>query len=274
MRHGKVLSFLIVLLLPTTALATFPIDWNFTSIGGGWSCQNYTHSGQFLDTHYVAESTSGTPDPSYAFKITFPQGWPAGGPPASCWNVFGSAKSEIYGQFYFKWSTGYTWNGTVNKIVYIGYGPDPDPPTAGDVIGVVSQKIQFRTQYAETVNYSSNTNYNPTINDGTWYKVTWYQKINTPGVNDGIAKIWINDTLVMHHTNVKWRRSGDAARGFYELSITPVYGGGTTSGVVKPKDEYLWIDRTIVQSTPISGESLPINPINKVPMVPTELDIR
>ena len=272
MRLGKVLAFLILLLLPATALATFPIDWNWNSIGGGWGCLSRPRcaTGGHVGECFAAEFTSGTPDPSYALKITYPEGYAVGGEPAACWNNFGSPKNEIYGQFHFKYSTGYTWNAIQNKLVIIQVGPGAQ--WAGDIIAVQrsSHKMAFQTQYAETINYYSNTGYDPTIYDGQWYKITWRQVINTPGVANGIFQMWINDTLAMNYSTVKFRASTEGSMAFYELSIVPVYGGMT--GIPKPAGEYLWFGRTIVQSTPIGGgQSLPAN---KVPMVPTDLNIK
>lgn len=268
MQIGKVLSVLLILIIPATALATFPINSNWDSISNGWSCVNRTKTNLTAD-HYMIDCSSSTPNPSCSLKIIFPEGWPAGGEPYHCWNQFGSAKNEIYGQFYFKWSSGYTWNGVVNKLVYIT--PGPGATAAGDVLGVVNQKLQFRSQYAEVTNRSCNTGYNPTINTNQWYKVTWHGIVNTPGESNGVMKVWIDDTLAMDYNNVKWLGSDDAGKGFYELSITPVYGGGNTSGPTKTKDEYLWIDQTIVQSYPIGNVGSPPN--SKIPDFPQIINI-
>jgi len=273
MRLGKVLAFLILLLLPATALATFPIDWNWNSIGGGWDCQSRPRcaTGGHVGECFAVEYTAGTPDPSYALKFTYPLGYTPGGDPAACWNNFGSPKNEIYGQFYFKFSPDYTWNPVQNKMVIIQIGPGAQG--AGDIIAVQrsSHKMTFQTQYAETVNYYANTpGYDPEIVSGQWYKITWRQVINTPGVANGILQMWINDTLSHNYNTVQYRRSTEGSLAFYEWSLMPIYGG--IIGPPKPKEEYFWIDRTIMQATPIdSGKSLPAN---KVPMVPTDLNIK
>lgn len=43
---------------------------------------------------------------------------------------------------------------------------------------------------------------------GTWYKKKVQVRVNTPGQNNGLYKIWINDVLVVDLDDVQWRPSG------------------------------------------------------------------
>ncbi len=253
--------FLMMLILPAAAFAEFPMDSSWNSVTGGFSCYSYSHGDTDIDC-----STS-SPNPSCSLKFIYDPSFPGGSAPATCSNTFGSPKNEIYGQYFFKYSSNWTWHGTVNKQAYVWYGSPMS--WAGDVIGVAgsARKIQIRTQHAETVNYASTTGYDPQIQANTWYKVNFYFKINTPGAKDGVGKVWINDQLVMSHTNIKWLRAGDNGMGFYQFALTPVWGG--TGGTKSPSEEYLWFDRTIVQSTAIGSTDSISDVVDKEPNPPS-----
>jgi hypothetical protein len=56
-----------------------------------------------------------------------------------------------------------------------------------------------------------------TLTPGRWYLFEWHIKLNTPGVQNGISELWINDasagpitaqTKRMHYTNVRYLLSG------------------------------------------------------------------
>jgi hypothetical protein len=78
------------------------------------------------------------------------------------------------------------------------------------------------------VNRFQNQGRNITLEPGKWYLFEWYVALNTPGVSDGVTKVWIDDasqpitaqTLRMHYTDMRWRRSGDTEEGFGVLRLS------------------------------------------------------
>jgi hypothetical protein len=74
------------------------------------------------------------------------------------------------------------------------------------------------------------------LEPGKWYLFEWYIKFNTPGVSDGVMRLWIDDasrsivgqTLRMEYSDMRWLRSGDAGKrfGFLRLTLYDQYCGG------------------------------------------------
>jgi hypothetical protein len=241
---------------------------HWDSVSDGWGCINRTRSGSYPEMHYSTEATSGTPDPSNALKITFPNGWRDAGEPAHCWNVFGSQNEEIYVQYYFKYSSGYQFHGVDNKQTYYWIGSGSVGNFYLSVNG--SRKINMITQTYATNRHLPNTTYNPTIESGVWYKITARFKMNTPGALDGICQVWINDQLVINKNTIGYRSSAQAGIGFREMTITPVYGG--SSGLVKTQTDYQWYDQVVISTEPLASSPIPMN-TNSNPNPPEILNI-
>jgi len=241
--------------------AEFPSTNHWDSLSeAGWNCVNRSNGQATID------SGTNTPDPGNALKFTFPAGWVAGGEPAHCWNMYGAAKSEVWVLFYFKFSSNYYWNSVRNKIAYQWIGPDSGN---NHFIGLQgSRHVVWEMQGAESRLMGSNTGYDPRIEAGQWYKIKMHAVINTPGVGDGTAEIWVNDQKLMRYSDVMFRSGNEGGMGFDELTFTPVFGG--MSGEVKPAADYLWIDHVVISSTdPGGGPGL----YSKVPSPPTLLKI-
>lgn len=240
----KRLLVALLLLLPSIANATLIFDSPWNSISNGWSCVNRTQSGNFPDDHHAFVTDSGTPDPNTALRIEYPSGWQNGGEPYHCWNIF-TEQEEIYVQYYFKYSSNYYFHTIDNKQTYYWIGSGSSGNFYLTVNG--SRKINMVTQTYATDRHTSNTGYDPTIAANTWYKLTARFRMNTAGVLNGICQVWINDVLVINKSTIGYRSSSQAGQGFYQMTITPVFGGMST--LVKPATDYQWYDRTTVQTT-------------------------
>lgn len=48
-----------------------------------------------------------------------------------------------------------------------------------------------------------------TLADNRWYCIETHEKLNTPGVANGIAQAWIDGAQVLNVTNVKYREAGN-----------------------------------------------------------------
>jgi hypothetical protein len=72
------------------------------------------------------------------------------------------------------------------------------------------------------VNRFQNQGKNISLVPGKWYLFEWYVKLNTPGVADGVTRLWVDDatapvgaqTLRMEYTDMRWLRTGEAGREF------------------------------------------------------------
>ena len=84
-------------------------------------------------------------------------------------------------------------------------------------------------------------------------------KVNTPGVANGIAEIWIDDVLNLRYTNVKFRDVGDNAN-IGSIQQDGTYGGG---GSTVAATMYWWLDHTVISTTRIGmpgGSSTDLTP--------------
>jgi hypothetical protein len=71
---------------------------------------------------------------------------------------------------------------------------------------------------------------------GTWLDVETLVIANTPGVANGIGKIWINGTLLLDRSDIPYFMSGATPR-FVELFEDATYGGGFS-----PPDKNIYFD--------------------------------
>lgn len=189
-------------------------------------------------------------------------------------------------EFYVRWyqfiSNPYTW-GTLedksvmlhdpgNKLVaYVGTNRNhlPVERNSGPGMPFVANYQDF--DWPETANKYTNVNRfqnqrrNITLDPGKWYLFEWYVKLNTPGVADGVTRLWIDDasqpitaqTLRMQYSDMRWLKNTDAGKGFGVLRLT-VYdqrcnGVPNTCpprGPVILHQSHRW-DRIVVSRTPV-----------------------
>ena len=66
------------------------------------------------------------------------------------------------------------------------------------------------------------------LQPGRWYLFEWYVKLNTPGLSDGVAKLWIDDasqpissqTLRMEYEDMRWLRGDQQGKQFGVVRLT------------------------------------------------------
>ena len=260
---GLIASTFIILSLPVGAKTVFgefaaTTHWN-SMTESGWNCTDRTPGGATIDTG------ANTPDPSSALKFTYPSGWHDAQEPAMCWFMFPNQASEFSFQYYFKYSSNYSWHGVDNKQTYFIIGSNKSTNFYISVTG--DQHISLVTQTFSTDRFFPNKSYNPTIERNRWYKVTLHSVINTAGRLDGVAQVWLDDQLVIDYSDVGYRSSSQSGLGFTEADISPVYGG--SAGLVKPATDYQWYDLMTVSTSDIG----PI-PVGKMPNPPIKLLIQ
>jgi len=79
-----------------------------------------------------------------------------------------------------------------------------------------------------------------TLENGRWYCIEQYVKMNTPGKNDGVLRGWVDGTLAFEKTDVRMRDIPDLK---IECIWINVYHGGTWSA---PSDDHLFIDNVVI----------------------------
>jgi len=108
----------------------------------------------------------------------------------------------------------------------------------------------------QSVNYFSSF----TFSDARWYCIETYEKLNTPGVANGIAQAWVDGVQVMNVTNVMYRQAGDNSM-FVNNRLYRQTGIGS-----------IWYDRLAVGNTRI-GCAGTGTPPPTVPSTPTNLQV-
>ena len=115
------------------------------------------------------------------------------------------------------------------------------------------------SQFITTNAYS-----NVILQDNRWYCIETHEKMNTPGVANGIAEAWVDGVKVLTKTDALWRNSGmDATSQWLEFSIFRQNGIGN-----------IWWDRFAAGDTRIGcSGSIPQSDTNP-PANPSGISIR
>ena len=154
-------------------------------------------------------------------------------------------QSEFYIRWYQYISDPYAWGPLEDKsvmlhdasntlVAYVGTNRNHRPtiPDSGPGMPFVAnyQDVDWpetANRYTR-VNRFQNQKRNITLEPGRWYLFEWYVKLNTPGVSDGVTRLWIDDatgpvsvqTMRMEHTDMRWLRNRDAGKAFGVLRLT------------------------------------------------------
>ena len=60
---------------------------------------------------------------------------------------------------------------------------------------------------------------------GKWTKLKQYIKLNTPGKNNGVLRVWVNDQMKVNYAKVKFRITSNVT--INRFVIHPFFGGST-----------------------------------------------
>ncbi len=90
----------------------------------------------------------------------------------------------------------------------------------------------------------------------TWYKIRQYIKLNTPGVNNGILKVWVNDVLKVNVSNILYREAGKGAVKI-NAAVFHSYRGGSPNDIrfYSPNNDYIQFDDFKVWKDAINGNT-------------------
>jgi hypothetical protein len=153
--------------------------------------------------------------------------------------------SEFYVRWYQYMSDGYAWGSLEDKSLllhgpfdtitaYVGSNRNhwPVEPHSGPGMPFVAnyQDLDWpETGGAYTrINRFQNQGNDIVLEAGKWYLFEWYIRLNTPGMSDGVTKLWIDDasqpitsqTLRVQYNDMRWLRNNDAGKQFSVLRLT------------------------------------------------------
>jgi hypothetical protein len=191
-------------------------------------------------------------------------------------------QSEFYVRWYQYISDPYTWGTLEDKSVllhdpentitaYVGTNRNHLPVVRDSGPGMPYIANYQDVDTPETggrytmVNRFQNQKRNITLQPGTWYLFEWYVRLNSPGLSNGITRLWIDDatmpivaqTLRMEYQDMRWLKSDQANRQFGVVRLT-VYDqrcdiGRNTCPPNGPDilDQSQRWDRIVISKTPI-----------------------
>lgn len=200
-----------------------------------------------------------SPQGGTALRYTFPIGMGDGREPARVWYNASKSLTDVYIQFYHKYSSNYVFHEIGNKILYMYSGGSRQSCVVlTENYGDLKMEVLWPT-VSDLVQYSSGLG-RPTR--GVWYKYAIHMKTNSsPGSSDGILELWVNDKLVINKNNVMYFPSGTSVTGWVDFDLAAAYGGG---GGSNPVVSYAYYDDVIISSNAIfeNTTEIPIAPSN------------
>ena len=251
--------------------------WSVSSYAANMTLPYTDHFANFNNWTYDGKVPSGadlsittdasSPDSSSSVgAFRFPSGWADGYAPQTTYLSF-AGQSELYIQYYFKYSSNFThhpvedkqfflWSSSSNDNFYGAWGLfgnefTLDLQAAGGTSGV------GRLLSTSGANLQNNR----------WYKLTVHVKINTGSNTNGLAQVWLDDVLVINRNDVRFWNN---ATTFAPFSFCPVWGG--YQGDTVPSTQYLYVDSLTISTTPIGTLPAPAPQLKPVP--PSGLSIQ
>jgi len=142
--------------------------------------------------------------------------------------------TELFLRFHVKLSAGYQWpTGRDNiKLALINSTDGRGPKRRYQVYVYVDKDGRYKVDYSYIDKWRfhglpHNVGEPPMVRRGEWDKIKLYVRLNTPGVADGIVRLWVNDSLRMEHHGLNLREHTDYAMGRLILSG---YSADSTGG--------------------------------------------
>jgi hypothetical protein len=217
-----------------------------------WS--NRTQTGWAYNTTTVPsiDNTTNTPSEGGALRMEYPAGTyttSKGGGRAEFTLPVGH--TDMYMGHWMKWSNPYTWNPIGTKIDYLfmkdGYG---STNYRDNFLLMTQNNGTLLTFTQQLVNAPGTQNRYPNRGSVSFQLKRWYwfeihARLNTVGQADGLLEIWVDDVLIMQHSDVTYRTTNTTMGGFQH---SPEWGGG---GGTIPVMQYFWVDHTVISTTRI-----------------------
>jgi len=130
-------------------------------------------------------------------------------------------------------TNGWSTRGVFNYSVHEG-----NPLYKNVSIGNYLYHADMQKEYGDVYIYDDPAN--SLIEQLKWYSVEQYVKVNTPGMNDGILRAWVNGILVFEKTDIRYTDNPDLR---LERVWLNVYHGGVATA---EKDMILYIDDVVI----------------------------
>jgi len=234
--------------------ALFPFDKSHYQVNGGppqrFDLINY-------------DSAPGSP--GGCLRFTYPNGFQDGYSPDRI-HASVNPTSEMYAQFYFKFSGNFTFHSVANKLLYIDVVDQSGTRVADNVVTYnypyvtlppgQTHAMSWGTQFSNPLQGAQQMwGTTAPVQKGVWHKLKIHLKMNTGTNQNGIFRMWMDDIQILNATNVLYCNSPNPRISSFKLD--PVYGGQTNPRSAKPHEDYLYYDAVKIASTDIIDPPTP-----------------
>lgn len=178
--------------------------WNGGATGGlqvvGQGCQDGTFCAR-------AALTQGTHSDNYA-NFHF----------GDFWNIGGSKVEEVYLRVFSKFDQGYVWPNDSQKIAIINLTDGVSSQRRYQVYVYVDSNGEYAADHSNISTWQFfalplNQGVRADVRVGQWDELKLHVRLNTPGVSDGVVRLWVNGELKLAYDNVNIREGTDYGMG-------------------------------------------------------------
>ena len=211
----------------------------------------------------TADLTSGQSSPTGStnvWRFTYPVGTTVGNGIAGAFFGVPDPTTEMWFQYYYKFSSGFTYQDIATKHGYF-YTTGPNSSNFMFAMGSRSYGFGITPQGTDFANYPPNLGASVGgdagwyFDTGIWHKVKLHFVFNTGSNWDGVYEAWIDDIKIANYSNVMF---DSQYNGWESGGINPIWGGNSGNSV--PQTQYLYVAGLYVGSTDPGGGATDIQP--------------
>ncbi len=158
----------------------------------------------------------------------------------------GDKVEEVYMQMYSKFDPGYVWPNRSHKIALLNLTDGVTSDRRYQVYVYVDPTGRYAVDHSNIATWqffghAQNIGTPVTVRSGQWDKLKLYTKLNTPGLSDGIIRLWVNDQLKVSYENVNIRENTNYGMNKFILSSYSTNATGSNG--------LQWYDDLVVSQT-------------------------
>lgn len=211
---------------------------------------------EFQPGHFQVLQDASCPTGSYCARATLTEGTTSdnytdhyfGDHPS----VGGDRVDEVWLKYWVKFEPGYVWPQSGQKTALLNATDGVSTQRRYQVMPYVSSTGTWFVQHSYIDDWrffdkAQNVGTPVQVAMGQWMKIKLYTRMNTPGVSNGIIRLWIDDVLKMDYDNVNLREN--TSYGFGKLIM------GTYATPGSGSDGFEWFDGWVMSSADPDGSA-------------------
>jgi hypothetical protein len=164
---------------------------------------------------------------------------------------------ELYVRLYSKFSSGYQFPSTGNKVMIINLTDGTNSQRRYQVYISINSDGSYRVDHSyidswQFFGMAQNVGTPARVRFDQWDKLKLYVRLNTPGQANGVVRLWINDQLKLDYTNRNIRQGTSFGMGKLILSAW--------AQPASPVNGFQWWDSWTMSQTDPDGSTTPPAP--------------